>query len=188
MAACRAPGKIERHEGIGWSGAQETRARRLTTNQSSLGGGIGTLAARVMAVLLCLLLLAAIAVTGWIRAREIFAMRIPLSELALGATFTLAWAAAIGAGVAASLRWRRAALVTAIVIAVALRLLVALAVELPQGSDWAVYMDFATGIRNGAPPFSDRPMGWPLLLATAWSLFGDSVRTGVLLNVAVSAL
>jgi hypothetical protein len=71
---------------------------------------------------------------------------------------------------------------------VAVRLLVALAVEVPQTSDWAVYMDFATGLLKGAPPFSDRPMGWPILLAAAWSLFGQSVRTGVLLNVAVSAL
>ena len=141
-----------------------------------------------MALLLALLLLAAIAVTAWIRAREILRMRIPLSELALGASFAVAWAAAIVVGVIASLRWPRAALVAAIAIAVALRLLVALAVELPQGSDWAVYMDFATGLLKGAPPFSDRPMGWPMLLATAWALFGQSVRTGVLLNVAVSTL
>src|SRR3954463_10844058 len=72
-----------RPEGIAWPGPS-ARARRGTTNQPSFGTAMTTRAARAMALLLALLLLAAIAVTFWIRAREIVSLRIPLSELLLG--------------------------------------------------------------------------------------------------------
>lgn len=102
----------------------------------------------------------------------------------LGAVMALA----IGAAALAARRWSRCAVLAAVVGAILVRLAPALALELPQRTDWRTYMLLAEGLTNGAPPFSDRPMGWPILLAGAWELIGASVRTGVLLNVALSSL
>jgi hypothetical protein len=123
-------------------------------------------------------------------------MRLPLHDVAragvaawsLPIVSTAGMLLAVLATVFVARRWPRGALVLALLAVVGVRLAVTLAYEAPQVSDWHDYGLLAAGIRAGQPPFADRPMGWPAMLAAAWSVFGPTVRTGTVLNVALAGL
>lgn len=80
------------------------------------------------------------------------------------------------------------AVLIALAVLTAIRILVTSALDAPLISDWAHYHRLALGALLGAPPLADVPMGYPILLGFAYQLSGISVATGEALNVIASGL
>jgi hypothetical protein len=75
------------------------------------------------------------------------------------------------------------ALAVAMATVVVTRVALVVAVDAPVVSDWGRYHRLALGVLQGAPPFADVPMGYPILLAAAYRVGGISVASGETLNV-----
>jgi len=82
----------------------------------------------------------------------------------------------------------RIALIVGISLLVGVRLAVAAVQDGVPGGEMQFYHELAVGVRQGACCFSDRPMGYPILLAGAYGLLGPGVVATETLNTVLAAM
>jgi hypothetical protein len=107
-----------------------------------------------------------------------------------GAAVLLIGAALLSFGFVAGLLAARSPLSDGWILAIGLALVLAIrvaaivAIDAPLPNDGRAYAELARWLREGGCCFADRPTGYPMLLAAAFSVLGDRTLTHEVLNVA----
>lgn len=80
-------------------------------------------------------------------------------------------------------RWRRLPLMVGLSLVVLVRMAIALVIDAPVDRDMVAYDALATQVLGDGRLFSDRPMGYPYLLAGSYAVFGRGPLAGEALNI-----
>jgi len=143
--------------------------------------------------LFALIALEATAMVGVIVARSVARISDPLVALSLLTALLAVGMAAVLITVAnrwssMATRWRMLPLAVGLSLAALLRMAIAVAIDAPVDRDMAAYDALATQVLEDGRLFSDRPMGYPYLLAGSYAIFGRGALAGEALNILASVV
>lgn len=143
--------------------------------------------------LFVLIALEATVMVGVIVARSVDHLADPAVALGLVACLVVTGVAVAGAitvrrWTPGSRRWRAVALVAGLSLVALVRIAVAFAIDAPVDRDMAAYDSLASQVLDNGRVFSDRPMGYPYLLAGAYVIFGRGALAGEVVNIAAAVI
>ena len=113
---------------------------------------------------------------------------LPRTDLILAAVIVALATVVLAGSWLAARRWRGGGLVYGLVVLVAFRLAVVLLLDGRLVSDYAGYFGIAKGMLAGQGFWTSVPPGFPLLEAGAIAVFGRTIQSGELLNLALGAV
>ncbi len=142
-------------------------------------GGIG---------LFLLIALEATAMVGVIVARSVSDLQHPaVAPALLASLLAVATVAALIVGVhrwtARDVRWQSLIVILGLSLVALIRIAIALVIDAPIDRDMVAYDSLAAQVLNDGRLFTDRPMGFPYLLAGSYAIFGRGALTGEALNI-----
>lgn len=80
-------------------------------------------------------------------------------------------------------RWRALPVIVGLSMVALLRIVIALVIDAPVDRDMVAYDSLAAQVLSDGRLFSDRPMGFPYLLAGSYAVFGRGALAGETLNI-----
>ncbi len=138
--------------------------------------------------LFVLIALEATAMVGVIAARSVGDLQHPaVAPALLTSLLAVAATAALIAGVhrwtARDARWQWLMVMLGLSLVALMRIAIALVIDAPFDRDMVAYDSLAAQVLNDGRLFSDRPMGFPYLLAGSYAIFGRGALAGEVLNI-----
>ncbi|MDQ3552982.1 MAG: glycosyltransferase family 39 protein [Chloroflexota bacterium] len=138
--------------------------------------------------LFVLIALEATAMVGVIAARSVGDLHHPaVAPALLASLLAVAATAALMAGVhrwtAHDARWQSLIVILGLSLVALIRIAIALLIDAPVDRDMVAYDSLAAQVLNDGRLFSDRPMGFPYLLAGSYAVFGRGALAGEALNI-----
>lgn len=164
---------------------------------SRVGSGLMALSLAILTWagigLFVLIALEATVTVGVIVARSVHHLADPAVVLGLVASLGVTGAAVAGAIMVrrwtpGSRRWRATALAAGLSLVASVRIAVAFTFDAPVDRDMVAYDSLASQVLDDGRLFSERPMGYPYLLAGAYALFGRGALAGEVLNIAAAVI